>query len=138
MTQKAIKTYVEGIKTSLETEIQNIPAGGTISFENSDVGKIVVVGSNGNVISGQVTEKDIIDALIKSDSYSLENVVGLEIDYENKLFTRLYDAANAPDFLNYKMYSRIRCNVADDGQILAFEGEVGYKDDGTNGQVMVY
>ena len=138
MTQKAIKTYVEGIKTSLETEIQNIPAGGTISFENSDVGKIVVVGSNGNIISGQVTEKDIIDALIKSDSYSLENVVGLEIDYENKLFTRLYDAANAPDFLNYKMYSRIRCNVTDDGQILAFEGEVGYKNDGTNGQVMVY
>ena len=31
-----------------------------------------------------------------------------------------------------------RCNVADDGTINAFDGDIGYVEDGTNGQVMVY
>jgi len=33
---------------------------------------------------------------------------------------------------------RKRCNVADDGTITAFYGESNYREDGSNGQVMVY
>jgi hypothetical protein len=43
------------------------------------------------------------------------------------------------DFDKFLMYGgRVRCNVADDGTINAFYGEESYKDDGSNGQVMVY
>ena len=33
---------------------------------------------------------------------------------------------------------RKRCNVLDDGTITAYYGDVNYKEDGSNGQVMVY
>jgi len=33
---------------------------------------------------------------------------------------------------------RMRCNVADNGTITAFYGDMNYKEDGSNGQVMVY
>jgi len=43
------------------------------------------------------------------------------------------------DFNAYTMYGgRMRCNVGDDGYINAFYGDSGYKEDGSNGQVMVY
>jgi len=42
-------------------------------------------------------------------------------------------------FDKYAMYGgRVRCNVADNGTINAFYGEEGYRDDGSNGMVMVY
>jgi hypothetical protein len=33
---------------------------------------------------------------------------------------------------------RMRCNVTDNGTITAFYGDSNYKEDGSNGQVMVY
>jgi len=33
---------------------------------------------------------------------------------------------------------RVRCNVSDNGTITAFYGDANYKDDGSNGQVMIY
>lgn len=140
MTQAAIKEYVEGVKSNLEEQISS--GSSTINFNKDDAGKIIVIGSDGSVISGTITEKEILDALIKSDSYDIEGALGLEIDYENKLFTRVQDAASysmGNDFSAYSMYGgRIRCNVADNGTILAFYGDANYKEDGTNGQVMVY
>ena len=133
MTQKAITNYVEE---------KVAESGSTINFDKDNAGKIVVVGSDGSVISGTITEKEILDALIKSDSYDIEGALGLEIDYENRLFTRVQDAATysiGNDFSIYPMYGgRIRCNVADNGNILAFYGDSNYKEDGSNGQVMVY
>lgn len=42
-------------------------------------------------------------------------------------------------FDKFKMFGgRKRCNVADDGTILAYYGDDNYKEDGSNGQVMVY
>jgi len=133
MTQKAITNYVEEKVAG---------SGSTINFGIDNKGKIVIIGSDGNIVSGTVTEKEILDALIKSDSYDIEGALGLEIDYENRLFTRVQDAATysiGNDFSIYSMYGgRIRCNVADNGNILAFYGDSNYKEDGSNGQVMVY
>lgn len=70
------------------------------------------------------------------------DVAGLCVDYENKTFTRLAGAVGlsaGSDFDHWKMYgNRKRCNVADDGTILAYYGDAGFKEDGSNGQVMVY
>ena len=58
--------------------------------------------------------------------------------------TRTTDFVNNTTSLNgdvsrLLVYSNMkRCNVADDGTINAYDGDVGYTEDGSNGQVMVY
>ena len=70
------------------------------------------------------------------------DVLGLQVDYKNKTFTRIASAVNltaGSDFDKFKMYGgRKRCNVSDDGTINAYYGDEGYTEDGSNGQVMVY
>lgn len=67
---------------------------------------------------------------------------GLEADYEKGIFTRLGAAKNltaGTQFNRFPMYAgRRRCNVLDDGTITAYYGDPDYKEDGSNGQVMVY
>ena len=130
MTQKAIKDYVDSKITG---------GGGATQFDPEKAGNIVVIGEDGTIMPGTTSEEDIIEALIKSGSYTSVDGLGLQIDYENKSFTRTQEATNATDFNDYLMYGgRMRCNVADNGVILAFYGDSGYRDDGSNGQVMVY
>ena len=70
------------------------------------------------------------------------DILGLQVDYKNKTFTRIAGATNltaGADFDAFPMYGgRKRCNVADDGTITAWFGDDGYTEDGSNGQVMVY
>lgn len=70
------------------------------------------------------------------------DVIGVQVDYKNKTFTRLASAKDlsaGTDFDQFEMFGgRKRCNVADDGTINAWYGEDAYKEDGSNGQVMVY
>lgn len=74
--------------------------------------------------------------------YTADDVLGLQVDYENKMFTRLAGAVGknaGADFDSFSMFGgRRRCNVADDGTINAYFGDEGYSDTGSNGQVMVY
>ena len=74
--------------------------------------------------------------------YYGENVVGVQVDYKNKSFKRIAGAVNltkGADFDRFSMFGgRRRCNVADDGTIVAWHGDPDYKEDGTMGQVMVY
>lgn len=139
---KADKSYVDA-------QIANIPAGGggsgsggstNVGAEND--GKLVVVGSDGNIISGTVLESELIEALITSGGYTARDAVGIEIDYDNKTVKRTQQAVGkemGSDFNSYMMYGgRMRCNVADDGTINAFYGDQNYVEDGSNGQVMIY
>lgn len=146
MTQKAITDYVDSVKNNLQTQINNINVsgggGGSTNLGANNAGKVVVVGSNGNIIAGSLTEADIITALIKSGSYTFSGIVGLELDYENKTYNRTQDGTSrepGTDFDSYNMFGgRMRCNVADDGTITAWYGDNNYAEDGSNGQVMVY
>ena len=71
-----------------------------------------------------------------------DDIVGVQVDYKNKTFKRLAGAANlskGADFDKFTMFGgRKRCNVADDGSIVAWYGDADYKEDGSMGQVMVY
>ena len=71
-----------------------------------------------------------------------DDIVGIQVDYKNKTFKRLAGAANlskGSDFDKFTMFGgRKRCNVADGGSIVAWSGDADYKEDGSNGQVMVY
>lgn len=74
--------------------------------------------------------------------YTDGDILGLQVDYENKTFTRLAGAVNlsqGADFNKFEMFGgRRRCNVSDDGTITAYYGDEDYVEDGSNGQVMVY
>lgn len=74
---------------------------------------------------------------------SIDNdIVGVQINYSTGTNTRLAGAIGltpGESFDKFKMFGgRKRCNVADDGTILAYYGDDNYKEDGSNGQVMVY
>ena len=103
---------------------------------------MLAVNEEGAVSPSSITEKDIILTQIISGTYNNNDIIGLEIDYSNKTFTRLQGAKGlnaGADFDKFTMLGgRKRCNVADDGTITAWYGDANYTDDGSNGQVMVY
>lgn len=154
MTQKAITDALNSLNTTiinnyntLNTRINNIniSGGGNNGVSNLGItndGKIVIVGPDGNIIAGSLKENTLIATLLSIGEYNFEHAVGVTIDYSNKTVVReqeatIYSAGN--NFNQYKMYGgRMRCNVNDAGEITAFYGDSNYKDDGSNGQVMVY
>ena len=73
--------------------------------------------------------------------YTADDIYGVEVDYENRTFTRLAGAVGKTDGADFDSIlafgGRRRCNLADDGTVNAYYGDMGYKEDGSNGQVMV-
>ena len=142
--QSTLNTYAT--KTYVSEQIAAIPTNtmpsGVSNLGIDNAGKIVVIGPDGNITSGEITEESIIEALVQSDSYEMEGTSGLVIDYANKSCSRSQDSSDytsGVDFNQYSMYGgRMRCNVADNGTITAFYGDENYIEDGSNGQVMVY
>lgn len=73
--------------------------------------------------------------------YTDDDIVGVEVDFVNRKFTRLAGAVGktpGADFDSINAFGgRRRCNLADNGTVNAYYGDTGYKEDGSNGQVMV-
>lgn len=71
-----------------------------------------------------------------------EDIVGLEVDFENYTYKRLSAAIGlnaGTDFNRFDPFGgRRRCNVDDSGTVIAWYGDADYAEDGSNGQVMVY
>lgn len=93
-----------------------------------------------NPVKNKVITKTLNDMF--DDIYGAKDVVGIHVDYQNKVFKRLAGAQGlnaGKDFNSFCAFGgRRRCNVADDGKIRTFCGSYDYADDGSNGQVMVY
>ena len=91
---------------------------------------------------GEKADKVEVDDVKAYIGYTDSDILGLQVDFENKIFKRLAGAvglsANS-DFDKFTMYGgRRRCNVLDDGTITAYYGDENYVEDGSNGQVMVF
>lgn len=71
----------------------------------------------------------------------IEQVIGaygVKWNETDDVWTRLGQATSTTNWDNVFPYSNIRrCNVADNGTVLAYYGDPNYIEDGTNGQVMV-
>lgn len=140
MTQKAIT----GVFDQLEEQIRNIPSGGggstNLGPENS--GSVVSVGDDGNIEPSTITEDDIIRTQIAAGTYQNNDIVGLEIDYQNRTFTRLQGAKNlsaGTNFDRFNMYGgRKRCIVSEDGQIVRFLTSSDTISSVANKRIMVY
>lgn len=91
---------------------------------------------------GNKADKADVDDVKAYIGYTDSDILGLQVDFENKTFTRLAGAvglSQGADFNKFTMYGgRRRCNVSDDGTITAYYGDESYVEDGSNGQVMVY
>jgi len=150
MTQKAITDALAQKANSADVATKayvdtKVAGGGSTGVSNLGVdaaGKIVIVGPDGKITSGSLSETEIADAIVNGGGSANRESLGLLIDYNNKNFERVFGAANlvaGSSFNTFAMYGgRMRCNVADDGTINAFYGDTGYTEDGSNGQVMIY
>lgn len=91
---------------------------------------------------GNKADKSDVDDVKAYIGYTDGDILGLQVDFENKTFKRLAGAvglSQGSDFNKFTMYGgRRRCNVSDDGTITAYYGDEGYTEDGSNGQVMVF
>ena len=148
MTQKAITNALSAQKTELENKIKNSGGSGSGSGNISgnisaeDAGSMVTVDDNGNITPSTITEEDIILTQIITGTYQNDNIIGLEIDYTNKVFTRLQGAKNKTaghDFDKYTMLGgRKRCLVNEDGSIIRFLTASDTIEDVVDKRIMVY
>ncbi len=82
-----------------------------------------------------------INDIMELTGFDADDVVGVQIDFENQTFTRLAGAVGlsaGSDFDSFNPFGgRKRCNLSDAGVVNAYYGDSGYVEDGSNGQVMV-
>lgn len=86
------------------------------------------------------TLKSEVDDVKSFVGYEEADVYGVEVDFANRRVTRIAGNENlsaGADFDNLKPWQRKRCNLADNGTVNAYRGDSGYKEDGSNGMVMV-
>lgn len=86
------------------------------------------------------TLRDEVQDVKSFVGYEDDSTYGVEVDYANRKITRIAGNENlsaGADFDNLKPWQRKRCNLADDGTVNAYRGDSGYKEDGSNGMVMV-
>jgi hypothetical protein len=101
---------------------------------NADsVSLAVSPGAYATVGDIQALEKEIAD-LKAYVGYSDGDIYGVEVDFENKKFTRLAGAVNRSagsgfDGIN-AFGGRKRCNLTNDGRVVAYYGEAGFSTTG--------
>lgn len=154
MTQKAITAALESQRQELQHQIDNIPTGGSSepsgggtgnisgNITSADVGKLVTIDANGEIIASTITEDDIIRTQIAVGTLDNEEVIGLETDYVNKISTRIQGAKSlsaGESFNKYDMYGgRKRCIVNEDGSIDRFVTAQDTSETLANKRIMVY
>lgn len=81
-----------------------------------------------------------LDTIIRLMGGGVDDIYGVEWDRETDTITRIEAAKDLvqSDFDNIFPWAGMRrCNLADDGTVLAYYGDPNYVEDGSNGQVMV-
>lgn len=120
-------------------------SGQDIVLLNNDVGTEEIPSEYTTIVPSTVMPlrgvSDEIANLKAYIGYTDSDIYGLEADFENNKFTRLAGAVGktaGADFDSVNAFGgRRRCNLSDNGEVLAYYGESGYVENGTNGQVMV-
>ena len=92
-------------------------------------------------VSQIVNLQEQIDDVRSFVGYEEDDIYGVEVDFANRRFVRIAGAENLTAGADFDALTpwggRKRCNVADDGTVTAYRGDSAYKEDGSNGQVMV-
>ena len=137
----AVVTNADNAKSELQNVVDNATSLKTdLTSQNSTAAQNIDALADANFDANEIlTGVEDIKAYL---GYTDEDIVGIQVDYENKSFQRLagaYDLNAGENFNKFEMFGgRKRCNVSDDGTIVAWYGDEDYTEDGTMGQVMVY
>lgn len=114
---------VSGIYVNLTTSVNNA----------SNVNLQVNPGATATIADIQALQEEISD-LQAFIGYTDDSIFGVEVDFVNKAFTRLAGAVGktpgAPFDGVQAFGGRRRCNLTDDGQVVAYQGEAGYSETG--------
>lgn len=144
----SVKTSLSNVISAANTAKSNLDASvatannvlQSLSAENASAASNI-----DELKSENFNSQEILSGVADIRAYlgiTADDIVGVQVDYKNKTFKRLAGAANlskGSDFDKFTMFGgRKRCNVADDGSIVAWYGDADYKEDGLMGQVMVY
>lgn len=144
----SVKTSLSNVISTANTAKSNLDASvatannvlQSLSTENASAASNI-----DELKSENFNSQEILSGVADIRAYlgiTADDIVGIQVDYKNKTFKRLAGAANltkGSDFDKFTMFGgRKRCNVADDGSIVAWYGDADYKEDGSMGQVMVY
>lgn len=144
----SVKTSLSNVISAANTAKSNLDASvatannvlQSLSAENASAASNI-----DELKSENFNSQEILSGVADIRAYlgiTADDIVGVQINYKNKTFKRLAGAANltkGSDFDKFTMFGgRKRCNVADDGSIVAWYGDADYKEDGSMGQVMVY
>lgn len=145
---RSVKTSLSNVISTANTAESNLDASvatannvlQSLSAENASAASNI-----DELKSENFNSQEILSGVADIRAYlgiTADDIVGIQVDYKNKTFKRLAGAANlskGSDFDKFTMFGgRKRCNVADDGSIVAWYGDADYKEDGSMGQVMVY
>lgn len=143
-----VKTLLSDVITAANTAKSNLDV--SVAAANSTLQSLSAENASAasnidELRSENFNSQEIIAGVADIRAYlgiTADDIVGIQVDYKNKTFKRLAGAANlskGSDFDKFAMFGgRKRCNVADDGSIVAWYGDADYKEDGSMGQVMVY
>lgn len=144
----SVKTSLSNVISTANTAKSNLDASvatannvlQSLSAENASAASNI-----DELKSENFNSQEILSGVADIRAYlgiTTDDIVGIQVDYKNKTFKRLAGATNlskGSDFDKFTMFGgRKRCNVADDGSIVAWYGDADYKEDGSMGQVMVY
>lgn len=144
----SVKTSLSNVISTANTAKSNLDASvatannvlQSLSAENASAASNI-----DELKSENFNSQEILSGVADIRAYlgiTADDIVGIQVDYKNRTFKRLAGAANltkGSDFDKFTMFGgRKRCNVADDGSIVAWYGDADYKEDGSMGQVMVY
>ena len=144
----SVKTSLSNVISTANTAKSNLDASvatannvlQSLSAENASASSNI-----DELKSENFNSQEILSGVADIRAYlgiTADDIVGIQVDYKNKTFKRLAGATNltkGSDFDKFTMFGgRKRCNVADDGSIVAWYGDADYKEDGSMGQVMVY
>lgn len=144
----SVKTSLSNVISTANTAKSNLDASvatannvlQSLSAENASAASNI-----DELKSENFNSQEILSGVADIRAYlgiTADDIVGIQVDYKNKTFKRLAGAANltkGSDFDKFTMFGgRKRCNVTDDGSIVAWYGDADYKEDGSMGQVMVY
>ena len=131
-----VNRSVSDVRAAVNKAHVKMGAQGSVAYMYDN---LCIVGFNG------ISEEDIMNGVTPVTPVvpvTNSDIIGLDINYLTNTYTRTYEAANkqmGSSFNVYTMYGgRMRCNVSDSGEITAFYGDSNYRDDGSNGQVMIY
>lgn len=144
----SVKTSLSNVISTVNTAKSNLDA--SVATANNVLQSLSVENASAasnidELKSENFNSQEILSGVADIRAYlgiTADDIVGIQVDYKNKTFKRLAGAANltkGSDFDKFTMFGgRKRCNVADDGSIVAWYGDADYKEDGSMGQVMVY